>query len=92
MEINGSTLLKKTDGLIEANLGESLALMSIENGKYFGMNQVAKHIWKEINEEITFDELILRLTDLFEVDAETCEKNCREFLMKLSSKNMVTFQ
>jgi hypothetical protein len=92
MEIKGDTILKKSNDLIEANLGESLALMSIESGKYFGMNQVAKYIWKEIEEEISFDELILRLTSLFDVDSNTCASNCRGFLNQLYLKKMVTFK
>lgn len=92
MEIKGDTLLKKSNDLIEANLGESLALMSIESGKYFGMNQVAKYIWKEMDEEISFDDLISRLINLFDIDSETCASNCREFLNQLYQKNMVNLK
>ena len=89
MEIKGDTILKKSGDLMEANLGESLALMSIESGKYFGMNQVAKHIWQELESEISVDNLIKNLTDKFEVDTETCSSQCREFLKKLLDKEII---
>ncbi|MCE7992744.1 MAG: PqqD family protein [Roseivirga sp.] len=89
MEIKGSTLLKKSDDLIEAGLGESLALMSIESGKYFGMNQVASYIWQAMNEEVSFDDLVSRLTSVFEVDTETCANNCKDFIQDLHERKMV---
>lgn len=92
MEIKGNTLLRKSNDLIEASLGESLALMSIESGKYFGMNQVAKYIWEEMDEEISFNDLISRLTNLFDVDSKTCSNNCRDFLNELYQKNMVSLR
>lgn len=92
MEIKGDTLLKKSNDLIEASLGESLALMSIESGKYFGMNQVAKYIWKEMDQEISFDDLISRLTELFDIDEETCSSDCRGFLGELYQKDMVSIR
>lgn len=90
MEIKGDTILTKSGDLIEASLGESLALMSVESGKYFGMNQVASHIWQELNAEISFEDLIKNLTDKFDVDAQTCADQCRDFLHKLLEKDMVT--
>ncbi len=90
MEIKGDTILTKSGDLIEASLGESLALMSVESGKYFGMNQVASHIWQELNTEISFDDLIKNLTDKFDVDSQTCSDQCRDFLNKLLEKDMVT--
>ncbi|MBO3699060.1 PqqD family protein [Roseivirga sp. E12] len=89
MEIKGDTLLKKSDDLIEASLGESLALMSIESGKYFGMNQVAKYVWQAMNEEVSFDDLISKLISTFDIDTATCANDCRNFIQELHQKNMV---
>lgn len=91
MELTGDTILKKSDDLIEASLGDSLALMSIESGKYFGMNQVAKHIWQTMDQEVSFSDLISELTNIFDIDSETCASNCREFIQELHQKDMVLF-
>lgn len=89
MEISGNTLLKKSDDLIEAGLGESLALMSIESGKYFGMNQAAKYIWQAMNEEVSFDNLVSGLIEIFDIDRETCTSHCRDFILDLYQRKMV---
>lgn len=77
---------------MEANLGDSLALMSIESGKYLGMNEVGKHIWSALREEITFDQLILSLTREFNVDAEVCKADCIRFLENLNENNMIVLK
>ncbi len=92
MELTGDTILKKSDDLIEASLGDSLALMSIESGKYFGMNQVAKYIWQSMDKEISFDNLVTELTNIFDIDVETCASNCSVFIKELHQKNMVLFK
>ncbi|GAB5528389.1 MAG: hypothetical protein Roseis3KO_01660 [Roseivirga sp.] len=92
MEIKGNTLIKKSSDLMEASLGESLALMSVESGKYFGMNQVAKHIWQELGSEISVENLIKNLTEKFDVDRQTCYDECEEFLRKLLEKKMISLR
>lgn len=90
MEITRASVIRKSDALVEANLGESLALMSIDSGKYFGMNHIAKHIWQELETGISFDNLVEKLMSKFDVDKDTCVQHCEQFLSELQSKNLIT--
>lgn len=88
-KIKDSTLLKKSDDLLEAPMEESLALMSIEEGKYYGMNPVAKYIWKQLDEPISYQLLIQKILAKYEVDKTTCQTETQSFINDLLSRKMI---
>jgi hypothetical protein len=54
--------------------------------KFQGMivlNEVSEVIWKCLEQETTFDEILKHVTEEFEVDSETAGTDISEFLEKL---------
>ncbi len=64
-------------------------MLSLELDKYFGMNPVGSAIWEMLEAEPTFQELIDKLTQKYDVDTETCTKETREFLQHLLEQKLI---
>jgi DNA-directed RNA polymerase delta subunit len=89
MDINNNTIFKKSNDLLEAPMEDSLALMSIEQGKYYGMNPVAKFIWEQLAEPISFKDLIDLLLNKYEIEDDSCKEQTLHFLSELLDKKMI---
>lgn len=89
MNLTLETIVCKSEELIEAPLDESIALMSIENGKYYGLENVASDIWKSIESPKKINEIVENLIKKYSVDREVCEKETLIFLQKLKDNSMI---
>lgn len=47
------------------------------------VNEVGVEIWKMLQEEVTFDEIVQRILNEYDVEEETVRSDVREFLDKL---------
>lgn len=89
MSIEENTVISKSTDLLEAPMDDSLALMSIESGKYFGLNSVGRAIWELLEESTPFNELITDLLNRFDIDENSCKEQCKNFLKELKQRNMI---
>ena len=89
MKIKQETIITKSEDLLEAPLDESLALMSIDSGKYYGLNPIGRDIWEKIAKPSTFEEIINYLQNRFEIDQKTCEEETLSFLLELANRQMI---
>ena len=64
-------------------------MMSIEKGRYFGVNAVGARIWELLETPQTVEQLCARLCAEFEVDAQTCEAAVVEFTRNLIDNGIV---
>ena len=90
--INRKTVVKKIEGIVTAKLDEKAVMMSIENGRYYGMNDIATVIWDNIEKPISIEKLVQLLTDEFDVSDEQCEDETVAFLTKLYNENIIEIQ
>ncbi len=89
MKIEEKTVISKSADLLEAPMDDSLALMSIESGKYFGLNAVGRAIWELLEEPIPFQDIISSLTNRFDIEQTSCESQCKSFLEELRERKMI---
>jgi hypothetical protein len=73
----------------EVPVGEELVMMSVDQGKYFSLNEVGATIWRMIETPIKVNDLLIQMQDFFDVSPERCTEEVLEFLRKLESRNLV---
>ena len=76
--------ISKQGDWISAKVGDEIVMMSAEEGKYIGLNDVGARIWEFLDEPQTRDTLDARLLDEFEVTPEECRSEVDTFLAKLA--------
>lgn len=82
-------LIKRASDLITSEIDGETVMLSIENGKYYGLNSVGSRIWTLLEIPRTADELCNLLMDEFEVKSKECEQDVLQYLNTLANDNLV---
>lgn len=68
--------------------GEAVVL-SLKNGKYYGLNSVALRIWELIQKPLSADEVEAAILLEYKVDNESCRLAVAAFLEKMLAEELV---
>lgn len=75
--------------LVCSNVDGQVALLSIKNGSYYGLDAVGSRIWELIDVPSAVSEICARLVGEYNVDPSHCERHVLEFLQKLSDAGLL---
>ena len=88
--ITPDTTLSRGREILYAPVGtEEAVMMSVTEGRYYGLNAVASRIWELLDSPKTVAQLCAQLSEEFEVDAQTCEAEVVEFVRDLINSRLV---
>ena len=76
--------------LLFSDLDGETVMMSIESGKYYGLDEIGSRIWALIEKPLLVAELCEVLVIEFEVDRDTCQQHVLEFLEEMRDEGIVT--
>jgi hypothetical protein len=83
------TVVAQIEELVSSDLDGETVMMSVKNGKYYGMDAIGSRIWALIKQPRSVSELCDILLTEFNVDRERCEKDVLIFLNKLAEDNLI---
>jgi hypothetical protein len=84
------TALARNRTIIYAATGpEEMVMMSVEVGRYYGLNAVATRIWELLETPRNASELCRHILEEFDVDAATCEAEVRRFVGELLDHGII---
>lgn len=66
-----------------------LVMMDMSQGKYFGLNPLASHIWSLLASPKSLDDLVVDLMSQFDVTEDECRTDTELFLQQLVDKQLV---
>lgn len=78
--------------LLSSEIDGETIMMSIDNGKYYGLNTVASRIWEILKEEPLFSEIIDLLTTEYDIERTQCETETKEFLINLIENKLIRIE
>jgi len=81
--------IQRNTNMVTSNLDGEIVMMSVENGEYYGLDEIGTRIWQLIEHPIVIEKLITCLTNEFEVERQECEQDTLEFLEDLFSRNLI---
>jgi len=90
--IQNSNRIILNQELLQSEIDGETIMMSIDNGKYYGLNTVASRIWEIIKDEPLFSELIEKLVEEYEIEQKQCEAETQEFLSKLIENKLIKIE
>ena len=79
------------EDLITSKIGDEVVLMTIENGKYFSINQVGSQIWELIKHPTTAEHVCRELVAKYAVSMEQCLSDTLPFLERLHKGDLLVF-
>lgn len=73
--------------------GEGLVLLDLEDNAYFRLNAVGALVWRALappeGDPTSLDDLVLRVTDAFDVEEARCRADVRALVETLAERGLV---
>lgn len=91
-KIGPDSVVLQVEKIVSSDMDGETVMMSIENGKYYGMNEIGSRIWEIIEKPVSVSGLCDRLMDEFEVDREKCRDDVIGFLRELSEDGLIVVE
>ena len=82
--------ITRTPSVLSSAIDDEIVMMSMEQGMYYNLNPMGSAIWAMLETPHTFNEIIEKLMDEYDVDKATCEAETTEFLESLAERNLIT--
>ena len=89
MTTGDDMLVSRGAGLIEAEAGDEIVGLHVENGSFYRFNRTAARIWHLIEQPRTLADLCAALASEFKVDPAACERDVRTLLDDLATDGLV---
>jgi hypothetical protein len=83
------SIIKRGEDLVSCDLEGETALMSVENGKYYGMDPVGSRIWALLEQARPVSAICYLLLEEFEVEPSQLEHDVLAFLNQLAQENLI---
>lgn len=88
-QINRETIIKRSESLLSNDLGNDVVMMDIEQGAYYGLEEVAARIWKLTETPVSVNSMCEKLTAEYDVPENKCLEEVMDFISDLLSRNIV---
>jgi hypothetical protein len=86
--ITAETIVSRSRDVVSSDIDGEAIMMSIERGKYYGMDPIASRIWELMGAPISVGDMIGILTQEYDVTRQDCEKDVLVFLSDLLSEKL----
>jgi hypothetical protein len=92
-EFSEETIIQRNETKFLASaLGEEIVMMNTDNGDYIGVNGVGSDIWNLLNEPIRIDDLIKKITEVYDVTPEQGKTEIDAFLQRMLKHEMLVIK
>jgi len=81
------SILKKPD---VTDLAGEKVMIDFESGKYFMLTGSANDIWDMLDDGAESESIVAALTEIYEVDTDTCREGVLKFLNELNSIGFIS--
>jgi len=81
--------LRQMEGNVSAVVDGEVAIMSVEQGSYFTLNEVGGRIWVLLEQPRSLREVCETLFQEFDVEENECQSDVLELARELETRNLV---
>jgi len=87
--LSTSARIMRDPDIIATDMDGETVMMSIEQGRYFGLSGVGPFLWNLLAEPMSVDELCTRVLQDYDVDEATCRTDVSTFVDELLDKGVL---
>jgi hypothetical protein len=87
--LTDATMISRSPSVLTAEVDGEVVMMSIEQGRYFGLDDIGSDIWKRLEPPCSFAELVDRLVADYEADRATIAADVRVLLGNMVKQDVV---
>lgn len=89
MTISANSVVAVNEDQVVANLDESLVILNLKNGVYYGVEDVARLIWQLLDRPRSVQELSDAVLAEYEVAPERCVEDVMELVQDFVTHGLV---
>jgi hypothetical protein len=87
--LSRNSIIQRDPDVIAAEADQDLIMVSIANGSYYGLSEVAREIWEAIERPKRISDLVDDLTSSYNIDSSSCEDQTLSFLEALLDEGLL---
>jgi hypothetical protein len=87
--IGDTTRISRSPSVLAAEVDGEIVMMSIAQGRYYGLDDIASDIWHRIEPACSFGELVDRLTNDYAADRATIVRDVDALLTRMAAQDVV---
>ena len=87
--IASTTIVSRSPSVLTAEVDGEIVMMSVKEGRYFGLNDIGSDIWKRIEPPCSFATLIEGLAADYEADRATIRIDVKNLLGHMVEHDVV---
>lgn len=88
-ELSKSSKIVVSKDVVSCDLGGETALLEMNEGVYYGLNELGTVIWELIQKPITLQEIVDSIIDQYEVDQKICFADLTELIEQMVENKLV---
>lgn len=88
--LSQATVLSKNPDILTSLVNEGLAMMSVESGNYYGLDDIGMKIWDLIDGQRTLREICTKLATEHEVTTDQCWTDVCLLVREMLNNQLIT--
>jgi hypothetical protein len=89
MSIEISSVVRQSEEQVAAEVDGEVVMMSIEQGNYYGIDEVGSRVWALIEQPTAVGAICDALEAEFDVERATCEADVLKFIEELAEQGLI---
>jgi hypothetical protein len=87
--LNQTSIVEAAGHHTSAEVDGEIVILDLEEGIYYGINQVGARIWEIVQDPTPIEEIVETITDEYDVSHDECSRDVISLLHDLKQKNLV---
>jgi len=87
--LSDSTTVVANDDCLSTEIDGESVILHMEQGKYYGFNEVGTRVWELTQESHSLEEICRTILETYDVDEERCRADIRELIAELIELDLV---
>lgn len=87
--IQGDEAFVASGEILASEVDDELVILDNETEMYYGLNEVGRHIWNQLDDPRTFDDLVGSVSTEFDVSRSECRSDVESFLEDLIDSGLI---
>ncbi len=90
LALGDASVIARSASIITAEVQGEVVMMSVEKGRYFGLDDIGSDIWRRLETPRTFGALIDALAADYRAERDVIAEDVRKLLAEMAARGVVT--
>jgi len=90
--VNLQSVISRNPEIIHSVMDDEVVMMSVDQGLFFGIDNIGSHIWELLETPKKVEEVIAELAKHYDVELELCTKDTLNFLNDMLLKKVILIE